>query len=60
MLFESISQHSCQVMYNKALKLPGTGNTFNKSFFLNVVSFKTDSILQIYAIVKSAIKYNNL
>ena len=31
--FELFPQHSCQVVYNRPPKLPGTGNTFSRSFF---------------------------
>ena len=31
--FELFPQHSCQVMQHRPPKLPGTGNTFSRSFF---------------------------
>ena len=31
--FKLFSEHSCQVVLHRAPKLPGTGNTFNSSFF---------------------------
>ena len=33
--FDLFSQHSCQGVNHRAPKLPGTGNTFSRSFFSN-------------------------
>ena len=35
--FKLFSEHSCQVVLHGAPKLPGTGNTFNSSFFSKIV-----------------------
>ena len=35
--FELFSQHSCQVVYHRPLKLPGNGNPFSIYIFLKKV-----------------------